>query len=367
MKLLLFLSIFLVVCSEADTYDDDYNLFTDSEINKEKKLDPFMYGDFDEIIRFEPLQFNDDEISKRDVKILDEIVDKTKQYQEEFKTVKIKIIGHATKSEKSKQRGEKYALYVQKYFTDSQLDLNITTVENRVSKDPAYTFTTTDGELLSNRVMVTMYVTKSNDLDNDGVNNKDDKCPDTKEGIKIGKDGCKLKTMIVLLPGDKKNSSIIVGTKKGSIVVDKPNYFVSLASKDEKPSVPKLIEEKELNELMGDIVKETKFKEISYSLYFNGSKLTTASKVLMDDIILEIDKRENAYINIIGHTDTIDAVRDNDKMGLKRANVVADIIKELSIGYLKIDVSSHSELDLAVQTKDEVFEPLNRRVEIFIH
>jgi len=364
---ILSLLIFIIIFSKADTYNDIYKFSSDLNITHEKKLDLFINGNFDEIIRFDAIQFSNDKISPNSMKILDDVVNKTKRYQEKSDTVKIEIIGHSAKSDKSLQKSKKYALVVQKYFIDSELDSNITTVEYRGSKDMAYLSTASKDKQLSNRVMISMYVSMLNDTDHDGVNNKDDKCPNTKKGVKIGKDGCKLKTMIVLLKGDKKNSSIIIGTKKGSIVVDKPNYFVSLSSQDEKPSVPKLIEEDELKELLGDTVLEKKFKEISYTLYFNGSDLTASSKILMDEIIVEIDKRENTYINIIGHTDTIDATIDNDKMGLKRASIVANIIKEFSIGYLKIDTSSHSELDLAVKTEDEVFEPLNRRAEIYIH
>ena len=43
------------------------------------------------------------------------------------------------------------------------------------------------------------------------------------------------------------------------------------------------------------------------------------------------------------------------------------MIVDAEVSYLKIEKESYSESNLAVMTEDNVFEPRNRRVEVFIN
>jgi OOP family OmpA-OmpF porin len=205
------------------------------------------------------------------------------------------------------------------------------------------------------------------DIDGDGVLSDIDKCQNTPKGVKVGADGCKIKSFIVLLKGQKENSSIVVATGVGNVVVSKPNQFVSITSKDDTPTEPKDMSKDDLNALFSDVISEIPEKQLSYTLYFNGIKLTDESKISLQTMIDEVSQRDKPYMQIIGHTDTAGPSEKNKILGLKRAKAVYEMIKNSDISYSKIDVDSYSESNLAIKTEDETVEQLNRRVEIFVH
>jgi len=173
------------------------------------------------------------------------------------------------------------------------------------------------------------------------------------------------KTLVVLLEGRKKNSSIIVSTLNASVVVDKPFEAVSIDSK-QTISPPKKISKEELNVLSQNLLSSSEEKEYNFVLYMNKLDLRSDSKAQVKDILDLLASLKNPYINIVGNTDTTGNPKDNLRLGLKRAEVVKNIIKASGVKYLKIDISSQSEGNLAVPTPDNTKELRNRRVEISI-
>ncbi|WP_297443066.1 OmpA family protein [Sulfurimonas sp.] len=175
----------------------------------------------------------------------------------------------------------------------------------------------------------------------------------------------KIEMIVVLLKGRKEDTAIEVKTPLAAVVVDKPNESVTITA-DKNISKPKKLQAKELQTLFGTTLSTSKLKRYHFVLYFEHRNLDKKSKIRLKKIIAKLKEIDNPYIEIIGHTDTVKSVKENQKNGLQRAERVANSIKKAGVKYLKMDVSSHSELDLAVQTADEVIEPLNRRVELFI-
>ncbi len=204
------------------------------------------------------------------------------------------------------------------------------------------------------------------DEDNDGIPNSNDKCPHTKKQTLVGKDGCALKSIIVLVQGQKQHTAIVVSTQAGSVTVDKANLYVTLNSKNTPPSQPKTIDPKELHSLFGSLSQNKSNKKIHYTLYFNNLNLTQDSKKELQTLIKQLFQIPNPYILIIGHTDTMGSQQQNYILGLKRAQSIAKSIQDTHIKYLDLKIDSYSENDLAIETEDEVKEQGNRRVEIFI-
>lgn len=174
-----------------------------------------------------------------------------------------------------------------------------------------------------------------------------------------------LNTLVVLLEGRKKHTSIIVSTPNASVVVDKPLQAVSI---DEKQTIspPKKISKEELGLLGENLLNASEEKEYNFVLYMNKLDLRSDSKAQIKDILDLLSSLKNPYINIVGHTDTVGDEKENEQLGLKRAGVVKNIIKASGVKYLKIDISSQSECNLAVPTPDNTKELRNRRVEISI-
>ena len=105
-----------------------------------------------------------------------------------------------------------------------------------------------------------------------------------------------------------------------------------------------------------------------FLLYFEsgGTKLTKESASLLAKIIEAAGKRPAVDMSVIGHTDTAGKGALNEALSLKRANSVAELLKEKGLKVHALTVESHGERNLLVQTPDNTPEPRNRRVEISI-
>ena len=71
-------------------------------------------------------------------------------------------------------------------------------------------------------------------------------------------------------------------------------------------------------------------------------------------------------ITVIGHTDRVGSVPDNDALALQRAMAVRVRLLRAGIGNDNIEVVGRGEREPLIVTADEVVEPRNRRVEIAI-
>ena len=104
---------------------------------------------------------------------------------------------------------------------------------------------------------------------------------------------------------------------------------------------------------------------LSTALELNGNKLTirrdardTLNKLVND--LFALGLREVA---LAGHTDTQASSRYNDRLSNNRARIVDSFLGRSVIdAYLTKD--AFSERSLAVRTRDQVNQQLNRRVEI---
>lgn len=106
-----------------------------------------------------------------------------------------------------------------------------------------------------------------------------------------------------------------------------------------------------------------------FTLYFleGSDQLTSESRAEVAEIFAEIGRRPAPGIRVVGHTDRIGSVEDNDRLGLLRAQKVeAELIRLLGLDEVSISVSSRGEREPLFPTADEVPEPRNRRVEIFV-
>jgi len=128
--------------------------------------------------------------------------------------------------------------------TNSKLDLS----DNKVTFTPntgyfgedSFTFLVNDGTIDSEKATISITVT-SNDLDEDGVLNNDDTCPDSPEGSTVDLNGCPIFT----LPLDNNKVSVIsascIGNTDGSIGIsiedESYNYTVTVTGQDDPISL----------------------------------------------------------------------------------------------------------------------------------
>ncbi|QKF65412.1 OmpA family protein [Campylobacter corcagiensis] len=169
-------------------------------------------------------------------------------------------------------------------------------------------------------------------------------------------------TQIVLLDSNK-TSSITLKTAYKSELLSTPNEYLSINNINQNEK--RVLNNSEVEDKFGSIIKVSVDKPISYKLYFtNSDSLDEKSLKIIPKIKQTIKDRYPCEVSIIGHTDTIGSNDINKKVSLKRAKKVAGIFKDENIS--RVDIYSFGESNLLVKTADNVFEPKNRRVEIQI-
>lgn len=106
----------------------------------------------------------------------------------------------------------------------------------------------------------------------------------------------------------------------------------------------------------------------SYRLYFaeGGDQLTPDSQTQLDAILDEVKRRPAPDLVIIGHTDRVGSIEDNDRLALRRAGTIRQIFEGRGVASESIQTAGRGEREPLVPTADEVAEARNRRVEILV-
>ncbi|MCI5150642.1 MAG: OmpA family protein [Candidatus Electrothrix sp. MAN1_4] len=176
------------------------------------------------------------------------------------------------------------------------------------------------------------------------------------------------KDLFVLLPDQEGNvGEITISNRAGSTTLSKENESAQVTS-SHVPTRTKILSRKEIQKKFQDTLEAIPGTADQYILYFTPgtSNLTEASRKKLPLILKRVKERLPCEISIIGHTDTQAGREYNLALALQRAIHVKN--KLLTIGAPRelLEVSSHGENDPMIPTKDNVAEPKNRRVELFI-
>jgi outer membrane protein OmpA-like peptidoglycan-associated protein len=172
---------------------------------------------------------------------------------------------------------------------------------------------------------------------------------------------------IILLPNaDGSPSALIVKTASGERIIDHPYQAASISKNgtftrgEETPE--------SVRARYGRALDAQPKRPVSYIIYFVSGKneITAESQVVVNQLKAELKTRGAPEIVVIGHTDRVGKVEDNDTLSLERAKVMRDILIVEGIPAEHIEAAGRGEREPLVQTADEVAEPRNRRVEINI-
>jgi outer membrane protein OmpA-like peptidoglycan-associated protein len=179
--------------------------------------------------------------------------------------------------------------------------------------------------------------------------------------------GCQTKPVsyVALLDNpDGTTGKIVVAGKQGEQTVDKAKHGVPL---DGSQAAAPVSDEQLQRDFGAALAARPQLPE-RFLLYFEsgGAVLTAESAALLPKIVESIAKRPSVDISIIGHSDTMGKADTNAALALKRAQAIAELLKEKDIRTAELSIESHGEANLLVRTPDETPEPRNRRVEISI-
>jgi outer membrane protein OmpA-like peptidoglycan-associated protein len=104
----------------------------------------------------------------------------------------------------------------------------------------------------------------------------------------------------------------------------------------------------------------------NFTVYFEFDSwtLTAENLTVMTDVINTARAGGQSRINIVGHTDTSGSADYNQRLSVRRANVVVEALVNMGARRQAITATGVGETDLAVQTGDNVREQRNRRTVI---
>lgn len=109
-----------------------------------------------------------------------------------------------------------------------------------------------------------------------------------------------------------------------------------------------------------------KVENAKYIVFFDWdeSTLNAGANAILDAAAQEANGRDLISIDLVGHTDTSGSQEYNQKLSMKRANVVRDAMVQRGVAPNMLSVNHRGENELLVDTPDGVREPANRRTEI---
>lgn len=176
------------------------------------------------------------------------------------------------------------------------------------------------------------------------------------------------KDLFILLPDkDGKVGEITISNRAGTTILSKANESVQV-SKNYAPTRTSILSQGEVQRKFHDTLEAIPGTADQYILYFypGTSQLTNESQQQLPFILNRIKKRLPCEISIIGHTDTQAGSEYNLALALRRAIHVKNQLLAIGAPRKLLEVSSHGETDPMIPTGDNVKEPRNRRVELFI-
>jgi outer membrane protein OmpA-like peptidoglycan-associated protein len=178
--------------------------------------------------------------------------------------------------------------------------------------------------------------------------------------------------LIVLLPeAGGKTGVVTVTTQGGSQVLYKARYAVEIEAIHQPPTAPSPMEEEEIDDVFGPALSalpDPANRFISFILYFehDTTALTPESKALLAEVLKTIRSLESDEVYVMGHTDLVGTEGYNIRLSSRRANSVRDLFVSGGIKADTVFVSFYGKTRPLVPTEDEIPEPRNRRVEVFL-
>ena len=170
------------------------------------------------------------------------------------------------------------------------------------------------------------------------------------------------KSYVVLLPSpDGTVGEVVVKGDKGEKSLIKAGQAASL------DGLALQVDDKQIKEDFGKAMAALPTIPVRFVLSFaSGTTLSRESAALLPKIVAEAAARAAVDITVTGHTDTLQSAEYNEQLGLRRANRVAELLREQGLKANSLTIESHGERNLLVPTPDNTYKPKNRRVEISV-
>lgn len=176
---------------------------------------------------------------------------------------------------------------------------------------------------------------------------------------------CKPADRVILLPGnDGKVGAVLVSSQGTNHRLDEAYKTVSSSADG---LAEKTLSAGEVKGEFGQLLKALPDSVTSFTVKFvsgSATELTPESQAVIQQLKAELERREAPEIRLVGHTDSVGNLLQNDQLSRKRAQTVADVLIGYGIAKEVIEATGRGEREPAVATADNVSEAANRRVDI---
>ncbi len=165
-----------------------------------------------------------------------------------------------------------------------------------------------------------------------------------------------------------KVGEVTLTNKAGSVVLNKANETVDAPGGDQAFTDARQADTKEIEETFGDAFMVMPLPPRGFNIYFDSgsAKIKPASEGLVAEVLAEDRKRDSRDVSLNGHTDRVGDKAANMELSLRRADTVKTLLMKAGVLEEYIQIEYYGESKPIVPTKDNVDEPLNRRVEVVV-
>ncbi len=175
---------------------------------------------------------------------------------------------------------------------------------------------------------------------------------------------------LVALVADPENGTVgaaTVSSGGASVALDSAGLATTIVA-GQAPTAPAVLPPDEIQRLFGDALGALPPPARRYLLYFESGSdtLTPESKTLVAEILATVQARTRPDVSVVGHTDTTGAAPANVALGLRRAELVRDLLVTAGLDAALVELTSHGESNPVVPTPDNTAEARNRRVEVTV-
>lgn len=175
--------------------------------------------------------------------------------------------------------------------------------------------------------------------------------------------------LIVLLPhAAGATGGLTVSNAAGAQDLNQPYTALRVENANTAPAPAFAMDQATVQQLFGSVLSRLPDPEQHFALYMElgTDALTPESEPVVAEIIKSIQDRHSTDVTVTGHTDTTGESQSNYRLGLRRAQRIADLLRARGVDPSNLSVTSHGDADLLVKTGKGVAEPRNRRVEVVV-
>ena len=207
------------------------------------------------------------------------------------------------------------------------------------------------------------------DRDDDNIPDAQDACPD-RPGVasaEASRDGCpRTVEQVVVLPDENGTvGAVEVDDGKTKVLLDKAYAGAEVGTDGQTRAMP--IPPTEVSARYADALA-ARPPGARIILYFTARSQPARDLTgPIDNLVAELKAKGTYEIDVVGHTDQTGSERLNYRIGLQRAQVVADKLIAAGVPAARVHVSSKGSRDPAVRHRNRhIVELRNRRVEIWV-